>query len=629
MRKLILAGLLLLVSFLAVSQREQAEYLEAKRLFDLGRYSSAKAAFSLLVESGTFGAYAGFYYGLSTYYQGDTTVALDMWRQLLLQFPEWDQKQELLFWLAYVNFERGSYDQALNFSSELTKIIMNSEIETALVDRFIEPLPIEDMKRLYEQRKDSRVLATILARKLNAVPREERDMVLIDFLVKKWEIELHEMETIYLPVIKKKSYDIGLFLPFLFESLSNTGVITQNTLVMDMYQGMLLAAEDLNQAGKPVRLLPYDTKRKEEVTRKILEKPEIKNLDLIVGPLYPGPNNAVNEFSLNNLINTINPISSNSEVIDENVLSFLAKPSYETIAIKTAELAIAENQDNKYAMIFYEDNERDSSFAAVYKARIEADSFKVVWYKALDQENSKPTLDALVEQYDAYLTQDEADLIQLIPGRFVHQRRIRRDEMERMAREQKNDLISKERKFNLPISYDDLENEIVFYEKRYTIKQDSIGHILGATRSNLYANNIIVAVETRNDNTRLYSYGDWLDFTMLSYSQIDRLGIAMPFPDFIDKSNYSFQELEERLHNRYKTNPSINHYRGYELIWYVGNMMHRYGKYFQKGVKGGDYQKGRVFEGFKYETGNDNRVVPIVRFNSAQLEVVNRSNYED
>ena len=209
----------------------------------------------------------------------------------------------------------------------------------------------------------------------------------------------------------------------------------------------------------------------------------------------------------------------------------------------------------------------------------------------------------------------------MIPGRFVKDRRIRNDELKRME---------KDTSFVLPISMDeDEEFKIVYYEEPFYMTQDSIGHILAATRSNLYANNMISTVESRRDSTKLYGYGDWLEFTMLSFSQLDRLGVALNDPEYIDFSGFNYQNLKERIITRFKTNPSINHYRGYEAIWFAGRMMHRYGKYFQVGLREGNLIEGKVFEGYKYGVTNDNQVVPVVRFKNSKLEVVNRDLYED
>lgn len=632
LKKSILSGLLTILSIIAFAQRDQAEYLEARRLYRQEQYREAKLAFTDLSDSEVFGKHSLFYAGLSSFQLGETSIAIDMWRQLLVRYPDWEQKREVLFWLAYANFEEEKYERGLTYASQLTGETLDIQAERDMLEKYLRTLPADSVKRLYSLNSTNKILAGILVRKLNQVPYNERDFLLIDKLISKWDFERNELTAYDLPRVRKKEYEIAIVLPFLFDGLENPGLVMQNALVMDMYQGMLMAAEDLRIQGRPVNLTPYDTRRKEEVTRGIMAEAGMAKTDLIIGPLYAGPNEVVNAFSIENKINTFNPLSSNEEVIGDNPFSFLIRPGYETMALELAKLASEENT-NPNVMIFYEDNARDSLFAAVYRNAIEKAGLQVVMFQQMNSENARQALDQLTAQYDVFLTKTEADSILLLPARFVRERRIRYDELSRMKEEEERNKNRPDslrtKNYFLPISYDPQQNAIVYYEKRHQISPDSIGHVLGATRSNLYANNLISALETRGDSTKLYGYGDWLDFTMLSYGQLERLEVALAHPDFIDKERFSYKDIYERIQEKYKTKPSVNHFRGYEIVWYVGTMLHRHGKYFQLDIRDGEYVPGKIFEGFRYGTRNDNQVVPVVRFKNARLQVVNKANYED
>ncbi|MEQ8473175.1 MAG: hypothetical protein RIC35_18410 [Marinoscillum sp.] len=619
MKHILLLSVTLLIGSLALGQGAQSEYLEAKRLFDEGKYTSSKGAFGALVATPDFAKYSLFYYGLSAYKQGDGKSARDSWKQLVQQEPDWEQVPEVLFWLSYSSLEDTLYTQGIKYAQDLTEKSRNFSQEESLIRKFISPLPIKRVDSLVKEFPEHRLLANLLVKKLSKVSYQKRDFVRINALIEKWEFEVDDFAMVELPLVKKDTYNIAVLLPFLFQSLENTSLIAQNTLVMDMYQGMQLAAKDLSEIGMPVNLFPYDTKRQVEETEKILQSPGFKSTDLIIGPLYPGPNTVVNAFTKENAINTFNPISSNVEVIGDNPYSFLVRPTNATLALKTAELAIQENAFNPYTMIFYEQSDRDSLFAAVYKQKVEEAGFKVVLYQPITKDNAKTLLDTLSAQYYAYYSQEEADSL-IEAGEYVRDRRIRRDEMDRMKRDQR---------FVLPISFDDNQNEIVFYQQKFYMAPDSIGHIVAATRSNLFANNMISVIESRGDSTKLYGSGDWLDFTMLSFNQLDRLGVGLSDPDYLNRDSFAFKGLKQRIGQEFKTNPSINHYRGYEIVWFTGRMLHRNGKYFQRGIRSGDFYPGKIFEGHQYGVANDNQIVPIVRFKNAKLEVVNREQYED
>ncbi|MFY0607155.1 MAG: ABC transporter substrate-binding protein [Cyclobacteriaceae bacterium] len=612
--------ILLLICGSAWAQTDQAQYLEAKRLYKEKQYSSAKASFGALSESAVFGDYSRFYFGLSAYHQGDLKVAMDTWKELLQKSPRWEHSTELYYWLARASYENNDISGGLKYGSMLTEQSLNSGAESYFIDKYISSLSLDELEELFDRNSDNRFLASIVVSKLNDVSYSDRDFDRMDSLRVKFDLKPNELASESFPLIKKDTYDIAVLLPFLFSSLENTSVISQNKFVMDMYQGMQLAAEDLTAGGYPTNLYPYDTKRRKDVTKQLLNESGFENHDLMIGPLFPGPIEAADEFSINSRINKVNPISSNSEALGENPYSFLIRPTYETMAKKMAEFAATEN-DNSYAMVFYEQSDRDSLFATKYKESIESAGYEVVLFQPITKDNSRDLLDGLWSQYDDYLTQEMADsIMEADPTRFIKNRRIRTDEMERME---------KDTSFVLPISFDEDEHEIVYYEKLFNMAPDSIGHIVAATRSNLFANNLISAIETRGDSIKLYGYGDWLDFTMLSYSQLERLQVGLTNPDYADTERLAYEQLRERLSSTFKTEPSINHFRGYETVYFAGMMMHRQGKYFQTGLREGAKIDGKVNEGYKYGSANDNQIVPIIRFKESKLEVVNRANYEN
>ena len=621
--KYYLFSLLALASLGLLGQNEQTEYLEAKRLFNNRQYLSARAIFGNLARSNSsFAPYAGFYYGLSAYKLGDKKEAVDEWEEVLNRFANWDQRGELLYWLAYSSLQTGLYEKGIQYSDQLTDATLNIADEKTLLKKYILPLSIDTISNYLSKYSENKELAELYILKNQQIPYTSRDYEFVDSLKAEFDFGKGVLEFSSLPVIKKDRYEVAALLPFMFGALDNPGRILQNSLVTDLYQGMLLAVEDLEARGKPLDLIPYDTKRSEQVTSEILKSPGFEQTDLIVGPLFSDPVKAAQNFTLENQINMINPVSSTSEIIGRNPFSFLFKPSAETQAKKLAELVIAE-VNNRNAMIFYEANSKDSLFAATYKEAIEDAGFEVIWMQPIGEENAKSILDTLVAQFDVYLTKDEADSIMTIPDRVVKTRRVREDELKRLAKQDPNDSLA----FYLPISYDDNDREIVYYEEQFYMEKDSIGHFFGATRSNTFGNSLISSVEIRGDSTKIYTYGNWLEFTMADFNQFERLGVTMAYPEFINKERISYQEISDRIIDEYKTLPSQYHLTGYEMIWYLGHKLHSHGKYFQLGIRKGDFFNGKIYEGIKYGSANDNQVVPIVRFNNNELEIVNKDLY--
>lgn len=617
--------LIIMFPVLLIGQSVQEEYLEAKRLFSTEQYLSAKAAFSNLARSNTsFAPYASFYYGLSAFKSGDEQVAIDQWKQMLNQFPSFDQKAEILYWLSYASFTIGNTNEGISYARRYAETTADNDAGRVLANSFLQSMSMDSLTHVVLKNPKDKLLAEVYVTRSMDLPYTERDFFLIDSLRSLHDLDIATISDVNLPIIKKDQYQVAALLPFMFESLDNTGRILQNNLVTDLYQGMQLAAEDLKREGKLINIVPYDTKRSTEVTQSILSSRSFEQTDLIVGPLYSGPVKAVQDYSLEHMVNMINPISTTSEIIGRNPYSFLLKPTTETMALALADLAIHEMDSNKNVMIFYEQNDKDSLLAAIYRQKLMNVGYQVVWMTPINLENAKTIQDSLTAEHIVYLTKSEADSIMRLPGRTVENRRIRDDELKRIWKD-----AGDPDGFSLPISYDDNKREIVYYEEVLNMAKDSIGHFLVSTHKSVFSNNLVSVVQARKDSTRIYTFADWLDYTMADYSQFERLGITMIDPDYIDKTKFSFQDVSNRLSKRYKTLPSEYHYLGYELIWFVGQHMNAFGKYFQTGLRGGKFTRGRIFEGMSYGLANDNQVVPILRFKDTELEVVNRSTYGD
>ncbi len=609
-----------------MAQTGQGEYLEAKRLFEKGEYRNAQNAFSALTTDPYFGTYSSFYFALSAYQQGNVKVAVDMWTQLQQQVPNWDKKNEITFWLAYAYFESEQFDKALNYVEKMNRE-EQVKIGGALIRKFITPKPLQMIKVLHDQHGENEALGRVYYEKLNDLPYSKRDFKEINRLDEKWSFASNGMSLELLPLVKKDKYRIGVLLPFVYDS-TNLDLVFQNTIVMDLYQGMVLACKQLKDKGVNLELVAYDTKKSGAVTQSILNSLPPDYLDLIVGPLYAEPVKLVKAYSSENGVNMINPLSSTWEVISNNPYGYLFKPSQETMALKLAEYA-DKNLSNKNVMIFYEGTERDSIFAATYKEAMQQAGFSIIRYQELTQESAKEVLDELIEQKEVYYTKAEADsLLLLNSGRFIKEKRLRPADVER-AEKYPYIQNNKYHPRYLPVSYDDNNRAVTYYENVLLIGKDSIGHILGATSKNFLANNLISAVETMGDSTILFGYGSWLDFTMLSYTQLERINATLVHPDYIDDSNVSYQSIKKNISSTYKIEPSLYHFLGYEMISQIGRLMKTNGVYFQRGLVNDRFYEGQVLQGIKYGTANDNQVVPLVKFEKAELKIVNKDSYEN
>jgi LysM repeat protein len=99
----------------------------------------------------------------------------------------------------------------------------------------------------------------------------------------------------------------------------------------EFYYGLLLASKKMKEAGVSVEFLVKDTKGNPTRTKEILRDEQLKDMDLIIGPVYSENFRIVSSFAQENKINIVAPFKQKYEnLVVSNPFIFLADPSDET-----------------------------------------------------------------------------------------------------------------------------------------------------------------------------------------------------------------------------------------------------------------------------------------------------------
>lgn len=598
--RILLSTTLLLAFVFSNGQANQSEYLEGKRQFSLDNYRDAMGSFQSLTEDPVFGAYASFYYALAAYKQEMPQVATDMWKQVLVKYPKWEETEEVDFWLAKVSFEREEYLDAVKYTEKLPEVV-----QTQLRKTVRDELDANVLEELYQENSENEALAFLYFQALANLPQEERNHDLLLSLAERFGTELEEVINDF-PKVVKESYGVALALPFMFDSLQNATPVIKN-LIFDLYQGMLVAQDSLSKEGISLELYPFDTKKSEAVAKKIIGNESLRNADLIIGPLYGNPINVVYPFAAKNEIPIVNPLSSNASLIRNNKEGFLFQPGYGTQGREAGIYAAKKFTKNKNAIIFYE-TQRDQIVAEAYREELEKDSFNIVLFEELTKATALQFQADWTRQYESSLdtlSREAIDSISLMPNRYVRSRPRKDEKTGRVLKDRNGD------------------DRLEYYEMRYTIPQDTIGHIFAATSSNLLSNNIISLSEVRGDSIGIVGYDDWLNFRLVSFNQLERLDVSFISTSYFypDKS----EKIGDLIRARFWTEPSQYHFLGYELIMQIGRLFDENGKHFQRGVLTGKHLEGHLMHGLKYGAFRDNQIVPIVTIEELQIQVKNQN----
>jgi ABC-type branched-subunit amino acid transport system substrate-binding protein len=121
----------------------------------------------------------------------------------------------------------------------------------------------------------------------------------------------------------------------------------------------------------------------------------------------------------------------------------------------------------------------------------------------------------------------------------------------------------------------------------------------------------------------LLSPASWLDNAQLAVGQLSTAGLYFIYPKYYDEQAAGFRRFRQLYLLRQHLPPSIYANQGFELLMYFGAALFQYGPAFQAGLAEAAPLPGAVFEGLSYGGGtHDNQVVPIVKLNNLQLQVL-------
>lgn len=549
----------------------QKRYERGKELYQQGKYDLALDMFRTLSrteQNNPYATYASFYFALSAFRSGDYALAKNMLEQIKSKYPRWNQMSEVNYWLANTYFEQDNYKSALALLNRQNGTPRATpEAAAKMKEYYIKQ--VTDPARLQAWLKEypnDKVIATQLVERLllNGTSDDEQ-LALKDSLVRVLGINEASLGLVTkASSVKKDGYNVAAFLPFFYNKLRlESG---KSNFVLEMYQGMTMATEELQQEGLNVQLYAYDTERDYDATKRLLEKEEAKAMDVIIGPLYPGPFRAISEFTQEQQVYMVNPVSSNPLVMTNNPFSFLMRPSTITEARRAAHYA-ADSLGREMAVVVTSGIQSDSARVNTFINNFEKDDSSRVFIQVLEDYNT-----ATMEMF---------------------------------------------------------ADTLVYFSERQEEQNEAPPVVYVASDNDLVITNTISAVVMANAPLTLFGNDHWFDITSVTYEQLEELDVRFLSPGYIDYQRRTVQQFTQAYKQKYNALPSKFAYAGYDAMYYIGQMLNEYGTYFQEFYTKDKPISSRFYEGYNFFEANDNQVVPIIRFEEGILREAEATDESD
>lgn len=110
-------------------------------------------------------------------------------------------------------------------------------------------------------------------------------------------------------------FKVAILLPFMLDATKRDASMDR---FVDFYKGCVIAADSLAKLGFNIDLYSFDIGKTHSQITSVLSNPQLKQMDLIIGPAYQSQVAYVAKFAEENKIKAIVPFSSNITDIDKN-----------------------------------------------------------------------------------------------------------------------------------------------------------------------------------------------------------------------------------------------------------------------------------------------------------------------
>jgi tetratricopeptide (TPR) repeat protein len=562
--------LALLLATPTFAQDYKSLYKNAKEYYAKEKYAEALDAFQGLTvydKNNPYSEHASFYLALSAQKLGYTLIAKETFTQLIKLYPNWSNIDEVKYQLGCMYFKKGDYFLAMKEVNSIKAATLVGEGVKAKQYYLAGIEDIETLKLLLEEFPTDSIVATRLTKLIANGGHEKEYKSLFDAVVKTFSIDISNYPKKETSQKEKRVFTVSLLFPFMLSTLEPTTAKKKNQFVLDLYQGMKLAADSLNRKGFAIQLLTYDTERNLDTLKKILLSEELKATDLIVGPLFLEEAKLVNEFSAAHKIPVINPVSNNPEFLGDNKYAFLLKPSFRTIGQKAAEF-FAKRKSKKTFAVFSGDSQKDSVMANGFIKTAKSLGMKMVLSETLTKEKA-----AQVQNILASATEFD--------------------------------------KYKKPVEF--------------KTKRNSLGCIYVASDNPLIFSKVINSVEARNDSVLVIGSESWLKDNSVDYAIYERLGVVFSTSSFIASDSESFLGFRKKFIQMHGSFPATHeNYAndGYGFVMFLSEVLAVDKGSFFASIKSTPFFPGVLSGGYSFKDVNDNQHISLIQFRDGQLQEI-------
>ncbi|MBN7812190.1 tetratricopeptide repeat protein [Algoriphagus sp. H41] len=386
MRNLLIFVFLFFAGQLSIAQGIPEEYVSAKNMLQAKDYWGAINAFKPLTDADKYGNLANY----AAFHLAEAAVAANQPAQAISALQpvygkNWNKSDEAKYLLAIAYFQNNQNSEALR----VIKSIKDDQIQSQAYNATYEYL--------------SQATASYLVANLEEFKANEGYTAALASVLQKQSI-MSASEIAALKQIKSQTpsknqpkdeiLDLVVILPFTGSGASSISNVNPGDFVFELYQGIEFGVDQMKAEGKKVKLMTFDSKRNLEHLANLLNDPEVKKADVIIGPIYPEESELVSAFAEREEIPFVHPLSNLGERFEDAEYSYLFRPSVISLSAGIISGLRSQRWGSRVA-IGYSGSSRDEKLGLLLRDELQKAGFQVTKVQRVDPRNASSFLQGL------------------------------------------------------------------------------------------------------------------------------------------------------------------------------------------------------------------------------------------
>ena len=375
-------------------------------------------------------------------------------------------------------------------------------------------------------------------------------------------------KSIVYPGTKKDEYHIAFFLPFHAEeanAIEQEKLISgeeqlpnKTTVALQFYEGALLAIDSLKKLKLNAKIFVYDIDDSDSLNMlTLLKKPELAEMDLMIGPLYGSSFIPVSKFAKDHMIPIISPFTQINKILFDNPFVCKVLPSN---ILQVEEMAhfVVDSFHTQNIILMNNGNAKEISFYNAFK-----NTAKLAMLK-----KNHLALDTIKEVK------------------------------------------------NLPVM-------------QGLLSSSKTNVIVLPSNSQSYVTEFISRLSTLQDKNKIVLFGlqNWMNYDNLDFEYLNSLALHIPSSNNIDFQNNTSKHFINYYRERYKTEPELYSYNGFDITYCFLSALQKYGSGFLNNIADIKYEgissNFNFIQSISNKSGFENKFVVILKYDNYKLVKAN------